>query len=44
MVNERSKFEIWWDEHPITTKVYVPFLVTLTFIVALIDALNTGGR
>jgi hypothetical protein len=42
MVVEKSKFEEWWDEHPIFTRVYVPILVTLTLFVALINALSTG--
>lgn len=40
---EKSKFEKWCDSHPVFTKAYVPFVLTLTFIVALINALTPAG-
>lgn len=39
---DKSRFEVWWDDHPVFTKAYVPFVLTLTFLVALVGALNSG--
>lgn len=37
-----ESFQQWWDEHPLMKNFYVPLVLTATFLVTLVDALNGG--
>jgi hypothetical protein len=43
MTNQNSKIEEWVNEHPVFVKFYVPVVLTATFLVTVIDAIN-GSR
>jgi len=36
-------FQKWWDEHPLMKNFYVPLVLTATFVVTFIDAVNGGS-
>lgn len=39
---QTNRFETWWNAHPVFKNLYVPLVLTATFIVTFIDLI--GGK